>query len=199
MLKLCRNVIHNCNCNYGYNNKSNYGSNYRRNYICNSRGMITIEACILIPMILMISLLIIWLGFFLYNRTLFMECAGIAAIKGSQMAEADNEEISATVRERARELLQQKTIGMEDVVIEVIVDYGSVTVGIRGSMQVPGAIFLTDIYQNNRWNLQVEQTTERLRNCTILRTIEGIRKSGAFSSNETVTDQEIISEIQQGG
>lgn len=182
---LCRNIINSCKFNYSYNDKSNYRSNYRRNYICNSMGMITIEACILIPIILMISLLIIWLGFFLYNRTLFMQCAGIAAIKGSQMAEADNEEISAAVRERARELLQQKTIGMEDVVVEVTVDYGSVTVGIQGDMQVPGAIFLMDIYQNNRWHLRVEQTTERLRNCTILRTIERIRKRGTISSNET--------------
>lgn len=170
-------------------------SNCKEKYICNSKGMITIEACILIPMVLMISLLIIWLGFFLYNRTLFMECAGIAAIKGSQMAEADNEEISAAVRERAGELLQQKTIGMEDVVIEVTVDYGSVTVGIRGSMQVPGVIFLTDIYRNNRWHLQVEQTTERLRNCTILRTIERIRKRGTLSSNEMKSYQENISDM----
>lgn len=165
------------------------------NRLNNSRGMITIEACILIPIVLMISLLIIWLGFFLYNRTLFLQCAGIAAIKGSQMAEADNEEISVAVRERARELLQEKIIGMEDVEIEVTVDYSSITVGIRGNMQVPGAIFLMDIYQKNIWHLQIEQTTERLRNCTILRTIERIRKGVTLSGNEIESYQEYLSDM----
>ena len=146
--------------------------------ISNCRGMITVEACVLIPIVLMLSLLIIWLGFFLYNRTLFIQCAGLAAIKGSQMAEENNEEIIAAVRERAEELLERKIIGMEDIKIDVTVDYDSVTVSIKADMQVPGAIFLTDIYQNDRWHLQVEQTAERLRNCTILRTIERIRKGG---------------------
>ncbi len=143
----------------------------------NNKGMMTIEACILIPIIIMISLLVIWLGFFLYNKTLLLECAGIAAIKGSQMAEADNETLASAAVVRAEELLAQKTVAMEIQNIIVSVDYGAVTVKITGVMQVPEAIFLMDIYQDDRWEIHVEQTAERLRNCSILRTIERIRKA----------------------
>lgn len=143
----------------------------------NNKGMMTIEACILIPIIIMISLLVIWLGFFLYNKTLLMECAGIAAIKGSQMAEADNEALASAAAARAEELLAQKTVAMEIQDIIVSVDYGAVTVKIRGVMQIPEAIFLLDIYQEDRWEIYVEQTAERLRSCSILRTIERIRKA----------------------
>lgn len=142
-----------------------------------NKGMMTIEACILIPIIIMISLLVIWLGFFLYNKTLLMECAGIAAIKGSQMAEADNEALASAAAARAEELLAQKTVAMEIQDIIVSVDYGAVTVKIRGVMQIPEAIFLLDIYQEDRWEIYVEQTAERLRSCSILRTIERIRKA----------------------
>lgn len=139
--------------------------------------MMTIEACILIPIIIMVSLLVIWLGFFLYNKTLLMECAGIAAIRGSQMAEADNETLAAAAAIRAEELLSQKTVAMEIEEIIVSVDYGAVTVKITGVMQIPQAIFLFNIYQNDRWEIYVEQTAERLRTCSILRTIERVRKT----------------------
>lgn len=143
----------------------------------NNKGMMTIEACILIPIIVMISLLVIWLGFFLYNKTLLMECAGIAAIKGSQMAEADNEILAGEAAARAEELLSQKTVAMEIQDIIVSVDYGAVTVKIRGVMQIPDAIFLFNIYQNHTWEVYAEQTAERLRSCSILRTIERVRKA----------------------
>lgn len=142
----------------------------------NNKGMMTIEACILVPCIIMISLLVIWLGFFLYNKTLLMECAGIAAIRGSQMAEADNEALAGAALDRAEELLAQKTVAMEVQDIIVSVDYGAVTVKITGVMQIPEAIFLLDIYQDDRWEIYVEQTAERLRSCSILRTIERVRK-----------------------
>lgn len=144
-----------------------------------NRGMMTIEACILIPIIIMISLLAVWLGFFLYNKTLLMECAGIAAIMGSRMAEADNEELAGAAATRAGELLSQKTVAMEVRDITVSVDYGAVTVRITGVMQIPGAIFLTDIYQRDSWEIHAEQTAERLRSCSILRTIERLRKAQA--------------------
>lgn len=149
----------------------------RRHLYENNRGMMTIEACILIPIIIMISLLVIWLGFFLYNKTLLLECAGIAAIKGSQMAEADNETLASAAAARAEELLSQKTVAMEIQDIVVSVDYGAVTVKITGVMQIPEAIFLLDIYQNDRWEIYAEQTAQRLRSCSILRTIERVRKA----------------------
>lgn len=149
-----------------------------------NRGMMTIEACILIPIIIMLSLLVIWLGFFLYDKTLLMECAGIAAVKGSQMAEADNETIAGTVVARAEELLAQKTVAMEIRDIKVSVDHGTVTVKITGVMQVPEAIFLMDIYQDDIWEIHVEQTAERLRSCSILRTIERVRKARSNSAQQ---------------
>lgn len=154
----------------------------------NNKGMMTIEACILIPIIIMVSLLLIWLGFFLYNKTLLMECAGIAAIKGSQMAEEDNETLASAAAARAEELLSQKTVALEVQDIIVSVDYGSVTVKITGVMQIPEAIFLLDIYQNDRWEIYVEQTAERLRSCSILRTIERVRKAQNHSAEERQTD-----------
>ncbi|MGN0326212.1 MAG: TadE/TadG family type IV pilus assembly protein [Lachnospiraceae bacterium] len=142
----------------------------------NNKGMMTIEACFLLPLLLMLCLLVIWLGFFLYNKTLFMECAGIAAILGSQMAEADNETIGTTVNNRARELLSGKTVLAEGIEVRVTVDYDAVTVGITGLLRIPGVVFLTDTGLNNTWQLQASQTAGRLRNCSILRGIEHFRK-----------------------
>lgn len=152
----------------------------------NDRGVMTIEACFLLPMLLMLSLLVIWLGFFLYNKTLFMECAGIAAILGSQMAEQDNEVIGMTVNNRARELLSQKTIAVEGIEVRVTVDYDAVTVGITGNVKIPGAVFLTDIYQKESWQLQASQRAERIRSCSILRGIEHFRKEQAAGGEEEV-------------
>ena len=145
----------------------------------NNRGMMTIEACFLLPMLIMLCLFVIWLGFFLYNKTLFMECAGIAAILGSQMAEADNETIGTTVNNRARELLSGKTVLAEGIEVRVTVDYDAVTVGITGILRIPGIVFLTDMGLNNTWQLQASQTAGRIRSCSILRGIEHFRKEQA--------------------
>ena len=101
----------------------------------------------------------------------------MAAIRGSQMAEADNEVLASAAVARAEELLAQKTVAMEIQDITVSVDYGAITVKIIGVMQIPEAIFLLDIYQDDRWEICVEQTAERLRSCSILRTIERVRKA----------------------
>lgn len=145
----------------------------------NNKGMMTIEACFLLPMLIMLCLFVIWLGFFLYNKTLFMECAGIAAILGSQMAEADNETIGTTVNNRARELLSGKTVLAEGIEVRVTVDYDAVTVGITGLLRIPGVVFLTDMGLNNTWQLQASQTAGRLRSCSIIRGIEHFRKEQA--------------------
>ena len=145
----------------------------------NNKGMMTIEACFLLPMLIMLCLFVIWLGFFLYNKTLFMECAGIAAILGSQMAEADNETIGTTVNNRARELLSGKTVLAEGIEVRVTVDYDAVTVGITGLLRMPGVVFLTDMGLNNTWQLQASQTAGRHRSCSIIRGIEHFRKEQA--------------------
>lgn len=157
----------------------------------NEKGMMTIEACFLIPMVLMLSILVIWLGFFLYNKILLTTCAGIAAIRGSQMAEAENEQIGSAASGRARELLLQRTVAMEDIEIRVTVDYGAVTVVITGCMQIPEAVFLMDIYRNDRWELYASQTTERLQSCNIIRTIERFRKEQIVESHEAEGNEEL--------
>lgn len=134
-------------------------------------GMVTIEACFIIPIVLMITMLIIWMGFFFYNQNVLTQSAGIAVIYGSRMAEKSNEEIVDAVRNRLTELLDGKIIGMELSEICVSVDYGEIKVEMEGSMQIPGVLFLSDIYQNHAWNLKASQSAERLRCSMVTRTI----------------------------
>lgn len=141
----------------------------------NNKGMVTIEACIIIPVILSISVLLMWMGLYYYNQTVIANAASVAAIEGARCANKSNDEISSISREKAEALLSERLISMDEVGISVIVEYGLVTVTIKGNMSVPGFLVMGDVYDESGWGINIAREAPRLRNAEFIRTIVNIR------------------------
>lgn len=139
--------------------------------------MITIEACVIIPIILSISVLLIWMGLYFYNRSTVANAATVAAIEGSRNANRTNDEIMEIAREKAEEMVEERLICMDEVGITVVAEYSQVTVGIKGNMSVPGFLDMAGIYDESGWGINITKNAPRLRSSEVIRTVNRIRKT----------------------
>ena len=60
----------------------------------NNKGMMTIEACVIIPVIIFMTIMIIWIGMLSYNRNAINSAKALGeqfAVLTEQMSEALNE------------------------------------------------------------------------------------------------------------
>lgn len=158
-------------------------------------GVTTLEACVIIPIVFMIIMLLIWLGIYQYNRMVFTQVASMAAIKGSQNAEKSNDEIIKIVNSRIEELLDEKLIMMENVSSDIEVNYAQIKVHLQGEFNIPEAIYITDIYEKNMWEIAVDKSAPRIRSSMIIRTAERIRRGLEEEDNiQNIEDDENVME-----
>lgn len=147
-----------------------------------NKGMTTIEACILIPFVYFLTMLLLFLGFFLYNRNLMHSAASVAVMEGSLAGEDSIEKILEKADTKSRELLEGKLIWMDLPEITVEADLTTITIQMHGVMTVPGAALLEGIYGDTVWEMEVEKKMPRLFPSRFVRTMEGIRDG--LSANE---------------
>lgn len=165
----------------------------------NNRGMTTIEACILIPLIMVITLLIMWLGFLMYNRSLVTSAVAMAAVRGGQYAEYSAEEIEEIAEDRCRELLEGRLICMEIPEISAEVGFYEVTVQAEGNMQVPEELLFDGLYGSSFWDVSASCVGVRLHSSTFVRTAERIRKQfDGINAEEIQENTEEITEELAG-
>lgn len=144
----------------------------------NNKGMITIEACVIVPIIMAVTLLLIWLSLYFYNKTTLANAASVASVFAARSAEESNEQISKIALEKAEELLDGRLIAMDDVNTKVSVDYGLVTVNITGQMQVPGVYgFGLVVSKMKAGGINIIENAPRLRCSQIIRTANRVRHS----------------------
>lgn len=97
--------------------------------------MATIEATVIIPISLGITILLFWLGIYYYNWNVCNEAIAKAVAYGSEYAEKDNEEIEKLVMEELNKNLKDNLILADGVKMEVSVDYGSISASASGKLR----------------------------------------------------------------
>ena len=148
-----------------------------------NRGMMTIEAVVILPLSLMITFLLLWTGMLLYNRAAVSYAVSVAVIRGSRMAEESNEEIQSYVGKKIPELLEHKLVLMEisQMEMEVEVSYQTISASVSGNLQAPPlAGFAGD------WSVSVQRRADRMRSSQIVRTIQRVDRL----SEQTVSKEE---------
>lgn len=140
-------------------------------------GMTTIEACILIPLSLMLIMLVLWFGFYKYNLSVISAAAAAAAMNGALEMNRSNEEINKLVDENINELLKEKLIFVRGMNWDISVSATKISVTIRGEFFVPAQIFLSDIYEKEAWNFEIEKSAIRINPSGLLRMAEMVHQS----------------------
>ena len=151
----------------------------------NNRGMMTIEACVIVPLSLMITFLLLWNGMLLYDRAAVNYAVSAAVIRGGCMAEASNEEISTFVQQKIAEMLEHKLVLMECPEAQVRVEYGSITASVRGTLDAPPLAGFT-----GDWTVESQHSADRMRASQIVRTIQRVdRLAEKYTDAEEETDR----------
>ena len=106
---------------------------YKREY----KGYMTIEASLILPMIIGGIVFLIYLGIGLYNVNVINHVAYIAALRGSQLADMPLKAVKTYVEEQAEELLDAKILGEKILQTKVKVSYGKIKVKINMDSKIP--------------------------------------------------------------
>jgi hypothetical protein len=102
------------------------------------RGSYTIEAALLMTIVIPVLTGILYLGFYLHNCALLKCAAYETAVYASLYGE--KEECRELVERRSRELISGRLLGTRGVSGNTLVEEDRVTVQYKGQMQLPGLV-----------------------------------------------------------
>lgn len=137
------------------------------------KAMMTIEAVIILPLCLMISLLIVWSGILLYNRTAADYALSVAVIQAARQAEADNDTILKLAGDKASELLNARMVMMEEASLDVSVDLMAVKASYSGRMRAPVLPAFGDGLHFD-WGISISRKSPRLKEAMTVRSMHNI-------------------------
>ena len=100
-------------------------------------GSATVEMSILMPMLCVLILMLLYLGFYLYDRTVLYGDAYLAAYYGACHADVSNEEAYRIAEDKMQEQTEKQLIAMDRLETEITVTYDEVTVAYEGTIKLP--------------------------------------------------------------
>ena len=123
-------------------------------------GYMTVEASLVLPMILIVTLLVLLLTFYLYAVCFLNQAAYTAALRGSLVMDGTIEE---TANEELERLLKNRILNIQDIKSEVSVSALTVEVKLEADMLLPvtGILSLTDPV----WKIEVKKEA-KIRNAS---------------------------------
>lgn len=98
------------------------------------KGSFTLEAALLMPLILACIIVIMYLSFYIHNQAALYSIAYEGALKASQLNADERSEIYSIIDG----LLENKLLGAGTINKQVKIDGKSIKVFLSGSMSVPG-------------------------------------------------------------
>ncbi len=148
------------------------GRHGRRHTSAGLPAMMTLEAVVILPVCLMVSIMILWIGMLLYNRTTVDYALSVAVIQGGRQAEKDNDEILALVQDKAEELLRGRLVQMDAPSLTVTVDMFEVKAELQGRMKAPPIPLVGSMDITADWSVETEKSSPRLKESMIVRTLK---------------------------
>ncbi len=126
----------------------------------------TVEAAMVLPIILGVTLLVMYLGFFQYDRCLMEQDIGALALKGCSLDDDNKEKLLQKLDEYAVKLNREKYIAWNHDEVVIKLSGNKVTVSGGGELMFPyanGAI-------GEKWHSAVVYTNQRIDPVNYIRT-----------------------------
>ncbi|MDD2972334.1 MAG: TadE/TadG family type IV pilus assembly protein [Lachnospiraceae bacterium] len=155
--------------------------NRRRNRKSDQKGSFTVEASIIMPVIIIITVMLLYLGFFLYDRCIMDQKTYVAAFRGSIY----DEELRDNTLDRKRyteeelsHLYDKKILTGKGVTMDMQCDSKMVKVISGTKVTIPFATLLRNQGYENGWNIQVEKKAAILDEVDFIRSCRKLEKLG---------------------
>jgi len=111
----------------------------------------TLEATLIVPLVMYICVSVIYVGFYQYDRCLMRQDAYRAALLGSSIYRADNHEVYNAAYEKMATESERKYVGT-DSEFSVIVQK-DVVVTVKGEVSMPFYV-LADLEEDSGWGIE---------------------------------------------
>ncbi len=133
-------------------------------------GYLTVEASMIMPLVIFLMALLIYLTFFLYNRCVLSQDAYILAFRGSISDKEGESEILEYLEESAGIQFGNKYVGMKDLHKSITISNKSVTVRIQGksgkgwNLEAIGEAHISDPEETIRRIRLIKKAGEKFKN-----------------------------------
>lgn len=134
-------------------------------------GYFTVEAAMVLPMVMMIIVWMLYLLFFQYDRCLLEQDMGVLALRGATLQADNNEERLRLLREEADNLYWEKYIAWESGKIELKLEHGQVSVKQNAEIKFP---FGRAGFASNVWKTTTDCESHVLSPVSFIRSYEKI-------------------------
>lgn len=124
-------------------------------------GYFTVEAALVMPIVLYVIFMILYLLFFQYNRCLLELDMGIFALRGSLAQAETNEDRAELLRKQAMELDEENYIGWQCGKIQWKLEKGTLQVEQQGALEFP--------FTEELWSVEVNYENHILSPVSFLR------------------------------
>ncbi len=139
----------------------------------------TVEASLLMPMILTVIVLVIYLTFFLHDRAILQSAAYTACLRGSQLI--NGEDVYVNVEKWGKELIKDRLIATGDVETQIEIKGDRITVAYDGALRIPAGTLLCKALNGGRDMIDVRAQSQAdcvnpigfIRKCRIVENILG--------------------------
>ena len=129
----------------------------------------TVEASMLIPLILGVIIFVIYFGIYLYNVCTLKQSSYTAALRGSQMKNASNEEIKGYTQQQLNQLVEQQILAKEKLETRIYVTGNKVKVHTSTNITMPFAGFISKAV--DFWKIENEAEASRIDPVDIIRNV----------------------------
>lgn len=140
-------------------------------------GYFTVEAALILPMVLLILTTMLFMGFYSYDRCILEQSAYEAALRGSSNRLSTQEEAFAEAESAAQSLLTEKVFAVSGLTYTVTVTQKSVTVAYECNVNVPFISWLSEYLENVDFNICVAKTVPRSRPVEKIRLIRKVSEN----------------------
>ncbi|MCH5344973.1 MAG: hypothetical protein J1E64_13140 [Acetatifactor sp.] len=133
----------------------------------------TVEAALVLPIVFGVTILVIYLMFFQYDRCLMEQDMGALALYGATVQAGDNEERMRQLLNRAGSIYEEKYVAWDNTEIGMKLESGKLKIERKGSLKFPfpGLAFWSS---ENVWGTSVRYENTLLSPTTMIRTWQKI-------------------------
>lgn len=132
-------------------------------------GYFTVEAALILPVVLLIFTTVLFLSFYIYDRCILEQSAYGAALRGSTNYYQRNEEAYMAAKRGAISLTEGKLVAASSLENEVTVTERSVTVSYRCIVNMPFLSWLSNFTGDAGFTISVAKEVPRSRQVRLIR------------------------------
>ena len=136
----------------------------RREYY---EGYLSVEATFIIPIAVMLIMLLIYWGFYCYEKSISIQCSYLAVLRGSNEWEMSGKELEIFVEENLKTMIDERLLYLKGIDITVEAGLAHIKAQVKGKIEN----LFSKIGENSltQWNAESLKRAYRLKPSSFIR------------------------------